>query len=280
MTSLKLYNEVCKTMSTNMTYAYSTSFSMGIRLFEPAYRAPICAIYGFVRIVDEIVDTFHHIDKAYYLETVKNEVYQAIENKISINPILHAFQQVVHEYQIDHEYIDAFLHSMSMDIEKKNFSKEEYDIYIYGSAEVVGLMCLKVFVKGRSDAFETLKYGARKLGSAFQKINFLRDIGSDHSERGRFYFPGIHISSFNEQEKHNIEEEIRKEFEEAYLGIKGLPMGSRLGVYVAYRYYMQLLNRLTKVSASNILKQRFRVSDTMKIYILVKSIIMHRFRFI
>ena len=162
----------------------------------------------------------------------------------------------------------------------KNFSKEEYDIYIYGSAEVVGLMCLKVFVKGRSDAFEALKYGARKLGSAFQKINFLRDIGSDHNERGRSYFPGIHISSFNEQEKRNIEEEIRKEFEEAYEGIKGLPIGSRLGVYVAYKYYMQLLNRLTKVSASNILNQRFRVSDTMKIYILIKSIIMHRFRFI
>jgi 15-cis-phytoene synthase len=244
---------------------------MGIRLFSPEMRNPIYAIYGFVRWADEIVDTFHNYPKVELLDRFEKETYLAIEEGISLNPVLESFQQVVREYGIEHELIDAFLHSMRLDLENATYDKEGYDQYIYGSAEVVGLMCLRVFCKGNQAEFDRLKEDAKRLGAAFQKINFLRDIKSDFDDRGRVYFPGVDFKDFGDREKQIIEADIQADFDAGLRGIKQLPDGARLGVYVAYKYYTQLFSKIKAVHAAQVAEKRIRVSDKRKVYVLFSS---------
>ncbi len=275
-----LYHNISLKCSKEVTQAYSTSFSSGIRLFAKKYRAPIYAIYGFVRFADEIVDTFYNHDQRLLLDQFKEDTKRAIDRRLSLNPILNAFQWVVHDYGIDWHLISAFIRSMEMDLEPVNYNSEKYREYIYGSAEVVGLMCLKVFVEGDGDAYDRLKYSARKLGSAFQKINFLRDMQSDYKDRGRVYFPGVDYESFSCEEKRRIEAEIEEEFRMAFEGIKQLPDGTRLGVYVAYKYYTGLLKRIQNCSAEKIREQRIRVPDFHKLLLLSSSAMKYRLRVI
>ena len=262
------------------TKNYSTSFSMGVRILDKKYRAAIYAIYGFVRFADEIVDTFHDKDKAVLLKEFRQQTYDAIKTKMSTNPILHGFQWVVNTYSIDRELIDAFLHSMEMDLHKKEFSLEEYQEYIYGSAEVVGLMCLRVFYEDREEEYEALLPAARKLGEAFQKVNFLRDIRSDLHDRGRVYFPEVDIDNFTVQDKSKIEQEIWEDFQGAFPGIKSLNKEVRLGVYLAYRYYLELLKKIQSVTPGEVQKTRFRVSNTSKFILLVKCYLRNKFGWI
>ncbi len=222
-TGKELFDQTTFECSKLVTLRYSTSFSLGIKTLDKKFHLPIYAIYGFVRYADEIVDTFHDFDKAALLEEFKAETFKAIEKGISLNPILHSFQLVVNEYQIDKHLIEAFLFSMEMDLYKKRFDDSKYEEYIYGSAEVVGLMCLKVFCKGNDSEYQTLMPSAKKLGAAFQKVNFLRDLKSDYEERGRVYFPGVDFKQFTPEVKKQIEEDIAKDFEEALVGIMKLP---------------------------------------------------------
>ncbi|MCB0569223.1 MAG: phytoene/squalene synthase family protein, partial [Phaeodactylibacter sp.] len=210
---MELYNKVCIECSQHITRRYSTSFSMGIRVFDPHLRGPICAIYGFVRFADEIVDTFHQYPKEGLLRRFRDDTYRAIEERVSLNPVLQAFQQTVHQYQIDSALIDAFLDSMEMDLYYNRYHDGLYQQYIYGSAEVVGLMCLRVFCEGDEALYQHLKAPARSLGSAFQKINFLRDMKSDFDERGRVYFPGVDFTRFTNEDKLEIEADIKKDFD-------------------------------------------------------------------
>ncbi|MEM6698231.1 MAG: phytoene/squalene synthase family protein, partial [Bacteroidota bacterium] len=233
---LSLYNQVCRECSQLITNRYSTSFSLGIKSFDKHLRLPIYAVYGFVRFADEIVDTFHDYPKADLLQQFRLDTYKAIEEKISLNPVLHAFQEVVHRYQIERELIDAFLDSMEMDLHFDRYEDRLYKQYIYGSAEVVGLMCLRVFCDGNEEQYQRLKAPACSLGSAFQKINFLRDMKSDFDDRGRVYFPGVDFRRFSQQDKLQIEADIKKDFDHAYLGIVQLPKSARFGVYLAYVY--------------------------------------------
>lgn len=256
-----------------VTNKYSTSFSLGIRMFSKELRMPIYAIYGFVRFADEIVDTFHHSDKVSLLRDFRDETYKAIDQKVSLNPILQAFQQVVNEYHIDHEFIDAFLDSMEMDIYPQHYDDALLKKYIYGSAEVVGLMCLRVFLKNDHQRFDELKEQAKSLGSAFQKINFLRDIKSDFVDRNRIYFPNIDFDRFTDKDKKHIEDDIEKEFQFALEGIQQLPASSRFGVYTAYLYYIQLFKKIKATNANTIAQKRIRVSDKRKIYLLTTSAI-------
>lgn len=275
---MDLFSQVSFECSKLITQRYSTSFSLGIRMFAKELREPIYAIYGFVRFADEIVDTFHEKDKKTLLAEFRNETFKAINNQISLNPVLHSFQYVVNTYDIDHDLIHAFLDSMEMDLEKTTYYDEsEYKKYIYGSAEVVGLMCLKIFLKGNADEYDKLKPYACALGSAFQKINFLRDMKSDYDERGRVYFPGINFKYFSEIDKKAIEEDIQKEFTEAYKGIKLLPRSSRLGVYSAYQYYINLFYKIKNVSADVVTEKRIRVSDKRKLYLLTTSAFQNHF---
>lgn len=262
------------------TKNYSTSFSMGVRILDKKYRPAIYAIYGFVRFADEIVDTFHDQDKAALLQQFRRQTYEAIENKMSTNPILHGFQWAVNTYSIDRELIDAFLHSMEMDLHKKEFSLEEYQTYIYGSAEVVGLMCLRVFYENREEEYEALLPAARKLGEAFQKVNFLRDIRSDLHDRGRVYFPEVDIDNFTVQDKSKIEQEIWEDFQGAFPGVKSLNKEVRLGVYLAYRYYLELLKKIQSVTPGEVQKTRFRVSNASKFILLVKCYLRNKFGWI
>lgn len=268
-----LYNKVCQECSKLVTNKYSTSFSLGIRMFSKELRMPIYAIYGFVRFADEIVDTFHHSDKVSLLRDFRDETYKAIDQKVSLNPILQAFQQVVNEYHIDHEFIDAFLDSMEMDIYPQHYDDALLKKYIYGSAEVVGLMCLRVFLKNDHQRFDELKEQAKSLGSAFQKINFLRDIKSDFVDRNRIYFPNIDFDRFTDKDKKHIEDDIEKEFQFALEGIQQLPASSRFGVYTAYLYYIQLFKKIKATNANTIAQKRIRVSDKRKIYLLTTSAI-------
>lgn len=268
---IALFNDSCEQCSKLITNNYSTSFSMGIKLFDPKFRPPIYNIYGFVRFADEIVDTFHNQDKLVLLKEFRENAHKAIKLKISLNPVLHAFQKTVHEYDIDAELIDAFLDSMEMDLDKTTYEWQSYNKYIYGSAEVVGLMCLKVFTKGNPKMYDDLKEPARKLGSAFQKINFLRDIKSDYEERGRTYFPGLEFEHFNNVQKKEIEEDIAKDFRDGYNGILKLPKGSRLGVYLAYVYYINLFQKIKKAPAATLSEVRIRVPNTKKVYLLFSS---------
>lgn len=268
---ITLFRDVCYECSKLVTNRYSTSFSMGIRVFEKRFRAPIYAIYGFVRFADEIVDTFHQFEKATLLNRFKNDTYTAIEEGISLNPILHSFQEVVNEYNIDHELIEAFLKSMEMDLHYSTYGDHLYEEYIYGSAEVVGLMCLKVFCEGNEEVYRKLLPSARSLGSAFQKINFLRDMKSDFDDRGRVYFPGVNFAAFSEKDKKEIEADIKKDFDHAYEGVIQLPKGARFGVYLAYIYYINLFNKIKSAPASRVVNERIRVPNRRKFYLLFSS---------
>ena len=275
MNHFALFNNTCFECSSLITRRYSTSFSLGIRLFSPRFRAPICGIYGFVRFADEIVDTFHDYPKAELFERFRRDTWQAIEDGISLNPVLNAYQQVVHQYGIEPELTEAFLKSMEMDLHNIAYDKAGYDEYIYGSAEVVELMCLRVFCEGDEAKYQSLKDGARRLGAAFQKINFLRDIRSDYDDRGRVYFPQVDFRYFDNEQKREIEADIKEDFDAALDGIRRLPRGARLGVYLAYKYYTQLFAKIKNAPAQKIAQQRFRVSDKRKVYLLFSSALRH-----
>lgn len=249
---------------------------MGIRLFDKEFREPIYSIYGFVRFADEIVDTFSGVDKKHLLEEFRKDTFKAIEFGVSLNPVLHAFQNVVRTYGLKHDHITAFLDSMEMDLDKYTYNREEYEKYIYGSAEVVGLMCLDVFVADKAEVSRLTPY-ARALGSAFQKINFLRDIKSDYVDRGRSYFPDINFSHFDDIQKKEIEKEIKNDFDIGFIGVKLLPKSVRLGVYLAYKYYINLLNNICNTPANQLLEKRIRVRNRKKLYLLTKSSIRHSF---
>lgn len=274
---MKLYQDTCLACSKLITQNYSTSFSLGIRTLHKRFHMPVYGIYGFVRYADEIVDTFHAYDKASLLEKFKVDTYQAIEQGISLNPVLHAFQAVVRDYKIEHELIDAFLYSMEMDLDKQTYSDDLYETYIYGSAEVVGLMCLRVFCEGDEEMYERLKSPARKLGSAFQKVNFLRDMRSDFQDRGRVYFPGVDFQAFDAPTKAMIEADIRADFDDAYQGIIALPDGAQRGVLLAYRYYLRLFDKITKLPPKRILNERIRLPDQQKLAMLITTIFRQQF---
>ena len=275
-----LYDNVCMNISKLTTKKYSTSFSLGISALDKKFHNPIYAIYGFVRFADEIVDTFHTSNKQELLQRFKQDTYKAIEEKISLNPILHSFQMVVNKYSIDKELIDSFLHSMEMDLQKIEYDEEKYKLYILGSAEVVGLMCLRVFCEGNNEYYLSLKKPAMQLGSAFQKINFLRDLKADFFQLGRTYFPEIKSNVFNNVVKKQIEQDILLDFYAGYQGIKLLPKGSRFGVYLAYSYYLSLFNKIKKLDAELVLKERIRVTDTKKYLILFWSYLKHKLNLI
>jgi phytoene/squalene synthetase len=244
---------------------------MGIRVFDKAFRLPIYAIYGFVRFADEIVDTFHAFPKAELLQRFKEDTFRSIEEGISLNPVLQSFQATVNKYGIDHELIEAFLYSMELDLHHQAYEDSLYEEYIYGSAEVVGLMCLRVFCKGDDALYQHLKEPARSLGSAFQKINFLRDMKSDFDDRGRVYFPGVDFSQFSNDDKKMIEADIKKDFDHAYTGIIELPKGVRFGVYLAYVYYINLFQKIKQAPAHRVQKERIRVNDGRKVVLLFSS---------
>jgi len=276
----QLYNNTSIECSKLVTNRYSTSFSLGIKVFEKSLRSPVYAIYGFVRLADEIVDTFHKSDKQALLKRFREDTHRAIEEGISLNPILNAFQLMVNQYSIDRELIDAFLDSMSMDLYNIDYDKAGYERYIYGSAEVVGLMCLKVFCNNDETRYRSLEDYAKSLGSAFQKINFLRDIKSDFIERGRVYFPGISYHDFTNDEKKEIEDDIKHDFDQALIGIKKLPNGAKLGVYLAYKYYLNLFAKIKRAPAQKVKEERIRVNDSRKAYLLVKSMLKWQLRLI
>jgi 15-cis-phytoene synthase len=269
MDAKRLFDQTTLECSRLITQRYSTSFTLGIKTLDKKYHLPIYAIYGFVRYADEIVDTFHDKDKKYLLDLFKKDTYEAIENKISLNPVLHAFQLIVNQYHIDLDLIEAFLKSMEMDLDFKTYNDSKYHEYIYGSAEVVGLMCLKVFVEGDLEKYNSLKDPACKLGSAFQKVNFLRDIKSDFEERGRVYFPGVDFNNFDKSAKQLIEEDIQKDFDDALDGIKRLPVGAKMGVKVAYLYYQKLFDKIKGLPPEIITQERIRIPNSRKFSLLI-----------
>lgn len=268
---MTLFDQTTMECSKLITERYSTSFTLGIKTLHKKYHFPIYAIYGFVRYADEIVDTFHDHDKELLLNRFETDTYQAIDEQISLNPVLHAFQLVANTYGIDKEMIAAFLKSMRFDLSLKSYDEAGYEDYIYGSAEVVGLMCLKVFCEGNNSSYETLVAPAKKLGSAFQKVNFLRDIKSDYEERGRTYFPGVQFEKFSEAAKKEIEADIQKDFDDALPGILRLPKGARGGVFLAYRYYLKLFNKIKKCPSQRIKEERIRIPNTRKFLILFST---------
>jgi phytoene synthase len=274
------FDRVSLASSKTTTRAYSTSFSMGIYCLGKRFHDPVYSIYGFVRFADEIVDTFHDYNKEELLHEFERDTYLAIERKISMNPILNSFQSVVRQYNIPRELIDSFLASMKCDLTMNSHQPETYNEYIFGSAEVVGLMCLRVFADGDDTIYEKLKPSARKLGAAFQKVNFLRDIKSDYEYLGRVYFPGLNIAALSESDKRKIEEEIEAEFAEALAGIRQLPQGACFGVYVAYMYYRSLFAKIKSVPSARIMVERIRISNYRKILLLFGSYFRHSFRMI
>lgn len=272
----QLFDELSFVVSKITTQKYSTSFSLGILALSPSIRNAIYAIYGYVRLADEIVDSFHGYDKAKLLNRLKEETDHALEERISLNPILQSFQQVVHQYSIDRKLISQFLHSMEMDLHKIDYNSERYKEYIFGSAEVVGLMCLQVFTNGDREYYEKLKPYAMKLGSAFQKINFLRDLKDDYQILGRTYFPNIDMEIFDNQAKIEIENEIEQEFNEALMGIKKLPNSAMFGVYLAYKYYLSLFKKIKRKSSEDILNSRVRIANSEKAYVAFKSYVRYK----
>lgn len=267
----ELYEKTSERCSKITTNIYSTSFSLGIRMISKESRWAIYGIYGFVRLADEIVDSFDRVDKAELLEQFKKETYSAIAAKISLNPILHSFQKVVNHFGIGEDLIAPFFKSMERDLNQTSYDNENYTDYIYGSAEVVGLMCLKVFCNGDDAEYNKLKAPARALGAAFQKVNFLRDMKSDNEDRGRVYFPHLDLSGFNENIKTAIIADVKQDFAAAYEGIRKLPVSCRFGVYTAYIYYLKLLEKIESTHAHRILESRIRVGDTEKVALLAKS---------
>jgi 15-cis-phytoene synthase len=265
----KIFDELSHQVSKKTTQKYSTSFSLGIKALQPKIRPAIYAIYGYVRLADEIVDSFHDYDQEILLDRFVKETDLALEERISLNPILNSFQETVHQYQIDRELIDLFLKSMRMDLSKLEYNSDLYKEYILGSAEVVGLMCLQVFVEGNTEEFNQLKPYAMKLGSAFQKINFLRDLKDDYHILGRTYFPEVDLLNFSNEIKRDIEKDIEAEFKEALEGIKRLPVSSKFGVYLAYKYYWSLFKKIKKTKAEVILNERIRIADSHKLALMM-----------
>ncbi|MCD0478183.1 phytoene/squalene synthase family protein [Chryseobacterium sp. LC2016-29] len=276
----KLFDELSYKISKQTTKQYSTSFSLGILALSPKIRNSIYAIYGYVRLADEIVDSFHGFDRTTLLARFREQTNQALEEKISLNPILQAFQETIHRYEIDVQLINQFLKSMEMDLQKIDYDSELYKEYILGSAEVVGLMCLHIFVDGNKEKYNQLKPSAMKLGSAFQKVNFLRDMKDDYQILGRTYFPNVDISYFDNVVKSQIENEIYAEFKEALEGIKKLPNSSRFGVYLAYRYYISLFRKIKKTSANKIINQRIRISNGRKFSLMMSSYVQYKMSFL
>jgi len=270
------FDKLSAACSKMTTKRYSTSFSLGIYFLNEKLRNPIYAIYGFVRLADEIVDSFHDFDKAFLLNKFKKDCYEAIDMGISLNPVLNSFQQVVNDYEIDLELIRLFLRSMEMDLKLDNCDENLYDEYILGSAQVVGLMCLKVFTGGDQLAYDQLKFSAMKLGSAFQKVNFLRDVNADYYGLNRTYFPNVNLSKFSNHEKHLIEQDIEVEFKEALKGIRQLPASSRSGVYLAYIYYKELFNKIKKSTAEKVMTERIRISNSHKFGLMCDSLIRYK----
>lgn len=268
---MDLYTKTTLECSKLITEHYSTSFTLGIKTLDKDFHLPIYAIYGFVRYADEIVDTFHGFDKKSLLARFKADTYTAIEEGVSLNPVLHSFQLIVNKYKIDHELIEAFLHSMEMDLYFADYNQDGYEEYIYGSAEVVGLMCLRVFCEGNSEQYDALKADAKRLGSAFQKVNFLRDIKSDFQERGRTYFPDVDFQNFTLADKKAIEDDIQADFDAALRGILALPKGAKGGVYLAYKYYLRLFDKIKNCPASKIQNERIRVPDIQKMALLAST---------
>mgnify|MGYP001252911213 CR=1 FL=1 len=273
----ELFDHISEQCSKNVTKSYSTSFSLATKMLSNNIRQDIYNIYGFVRFADEIVDTFHGYNKKILFKRFVEDLNYSLVEKISLNPILNSFQKTVNKYKIDRELIDAFLKSMELDLRKKKYSnKQEYNDYIYGSADVVGLMCLKVFVYGNHKEYKRLKPYAMALGSAFQKVNFLRDLNDDFKKLDRVYFPGIDYNTFNEESKRTIMNDIQKDFSTALKGIYMLPNNSKFGVYAAYKYYKRLLRKLEKASYLKIKNQRVRVPNYQKVDVLARSYVRYR----
>ena len=276
-----LYDELTEACSKEVTLKYSTSFYKAVNLLSPTIQQDIHNIYGFVRFADEIVDTFHEHNQEELLKQFEEDFYAALKVGISLNPILNSFQKTILKYDIDISLVDAFMRSMKMDLYKTQYStKEEYKQYIYGSADVVGLMCLKVFVEGNDQLYDSLKDSAMRLGSAFQKVNFLRDIKNDLDVLNRSYFPQVDLENLDEKSKDGIIKEIQEDFEVAQIGIAQLPLVAKLGVYTAYSYYFELLIKLKKTPSSRLLETRIRVNNFMKTYLFFKSYIKVKFNFI
>jgi phytoene/squalene synthetase len=276
-----IFDDVSRLCSQAVTNSYSTSFSVATKLLAPSIRQDIYNIYGFVRFADEIVDTFHNYNKETLFNDFETEMYKSIEHKISLNPILNAFQETVHKYNIEKELYESFMKSMRMDLYKSTYlTTQEYEDYIYGSADVVGLMCLKVFVKGNQEKYENLKKDAMKLGSAFQKVNFLRDLKADYEELSRSYFPNTNLEHLDEASKERIIKEIEEDFAQALKGIAKLPMEAKLGVYTAYIYYLKLLKKLKAIPSLEIRNRRIRVPNYQKAGLLAKCYVSYRLNLI
>ncbi|MFM8513260.1 MAG: phytoene/squalene synthase family protein [Bacteroidota bacterium] len=274
---LSLYRDTNFAISRLITRKYSTSFSLGILAFQPSFRAPIYSIYGFVRYADEIVDTFHDYDKALLLDEFRRDTYLALERGISLNPVLDAFVQTVRQFEIGTDLIDAFLDSMAMDLRQVTYAQDSYETYIYGSAEVVGLMCLRVFCYEQAGLYEELQEGARALGAAFQKVNFLRDLKDDYQGRGRTYFPNLNLGvQLDSHSKKEIEKDIQHDFDRAYKAIMRLPRGARIGVLTAYRFYKNLFRKIQQASSEQILMERIRISNAEKAALLCYSVLQHK----
>ena len=271
-----LYDELSLSCSMSTTKKYSTSFSLGTRALASQFRGPIHSVYGFVRLADEIVDSFHGFEQRELLEKFEADTWDAIEHKISLNPILNSFQKVYREFGFEKHLVEAFLKSMAFDLDKTVYSDEEYSEYIFGSAEAVGLMCLRVFVKGDDRIYANLKPYAQALGSAFQKVNFLRDLQADFEVLGRTYFPNAMLSDFTSQDKIEIEADIQRDFEIAKEGISMLPKEARFGVFVAYQYYLRLFKQIQKTPAKEIRSKRIRVPNGKKYSLFFTSYLQHR----
>src|SRR5699024_1595418 len=276
----QLFDKLSAQISKRVTRTYSTSFSLGIYFIHKDLRDAIYAIYGFVRVADEIVDSFEGYDQEYLLTEFQQAAHDAIESGISTNPVLNSFQQAVYEYDISSHLIEAFFQSMKMDLQEVDCTSEEYKKYIYGSAEVVGLMCLHVFTEGNKEVYDELKPYARKLGMAFQKVNFLRDLRHDYHVFGRVYFPRVDISRFSEEAKIQIEDDSEEDFKEALIGIKKLPASSKGGVYLAYLTYRSLFNKIKKMPAQQILSKRVRINNGRKFGIMLNSLVQQKLKLI
>lgn len=280
MHEISLYDAVCNRVSRMTTRSYSTSFSMGILCLDREFREPIYSIYGFVRFADEIVDSFHNHNQADLLNRFIDDTWRAIDDGISLNPILHSFQRTVRHHAIGKELIQSFLESMAMDLHRKKFDRTGFETYVMGSAEVVGLMCLRVFCKTDAALYERLKGDAMKLGAAFQKVNFLRDLHADYAGLGRSYFPQVDLNNPDESAKQTIEAEIQQDFDQGFRGLRLLPRGARLGVYIAYVYYYALFRKIADLSFAQVMNRRIRIRNRHKLVILGYSYLKHQFNLI
>ncbi len=278
--TVEAFHKVSSDCSKAVTLHYSTSFSSAIKLLHADLRIPIFNIYGFVRLADEIVDTFHGHDKPKLLQQCKDQTFDAIAQGISLNPLLDAFQQTVNQYRIDHDLIHAFFKSMESDLTENKYDRQGYEEYIYGSAEVVGLMCLYVFCEGAQELYDRLRSSARALGAAFQKVNFLRDIKADFNDLSRMYFPGCNFHNFTASDKLQIERDIEQDFEQAYEGILQLPIKARFGVYVAYKYYYSLFRKIKSTEPAHIMQKRIRIANHHKAYIVLRASVKNGLRLI